>query len=238
MSGLLALVGGDEFRPGNEPQDRLLAENAGSGKAFVVPTAAARQRPELAVEHARRWFARLGLELAELPVFTRSDAASERLALEAENGGFFYLCGGDPGLVASTLRETRVWAAILQSWRLGAVLAGSSAGAMALCQWTLIRKKWPNRTVRTYRDALAVVPQAAVLPHFNAFGERWIESALSEAPDSSITLIGLDERTAAVWDGVRWRAIGAGRVIAIKDGRRIEAMGGDPVPLPEPAATG
>src|SRR5919204_3063703 len=113
MSGLLALVGGDEFRPGNEPQDRLLAENAGSGKAFVVPTAAARQRPELAVEHARRWFARLGLELAELPVFTRSDAASERLALEAENGGFFFLCGGGPRAGASTPRGARGLGAVL-----------------------------------------------------------------------------------------------------------------------------
>ena len=43
--GPLALVGGDELHPGNEPQDRILVEAAGSGPAFVLATAAGRQHP-------------------------------------------------------------------------------------------------------------------------------------------------------------------------------------------------
>jgi hypothetical protein len=54
--GPLALVGGDELHPGNEEQDRVLVEAAGGGSAFVLATAAGRQRPDLAVRHAVEWF--------------------------------------------------------------------------------------------------------------------------------------------------------------------------------------
>jgi len=42
-TGFLALVGGDEFKPGNEGHDRLLVEHRAAGPAYVVATAAARQ---------------------------------------------------------------------------------------------------------------------------------------------------------------------------------------------------
>ena len=210
MPGLLALVGGDEFKPGNEEQDRLMVAAAGSGPSFVVPTAAARQGPDRAVAHATRWFASLGLELRELPVLKRSEAMKEGLAEEARRGGFFYLVGGDPGLVAQVLRDSLVWRAIFAAWRGGAVLAGSSAGAMALCSHTLVRATWPNRFHRRPMDALGVVPATAVLPHFETFGHRWIDSAREAAPD--LTLLGVDERSAAVWQGGGWMARGPGAV--------------------------
>jgi len=72
--GPLALVGGDELHPGNEPQDRLLVQAARGEPAFVVTTAAARQHPERAAENARRWFGTLGLAIEELPLTTRARA--------------------------------------------------------------------------------------------------------------------------------------------------------------------
>jgi cyanophycinase len=211
--GVLALVGGDEFHPGNEDQDRMLAAAARSGPAFVVPTAAARQGPEQAVANATRWFEPLGLRLEELPVLKRADANSKEIAERARSGGFFYLVGGDPGLVVQVLSGSRVWQAIFEAWRSGAALAGSSAGAMAMCSHTLIRASWPNRFNRRPLDALGVVPDTAVLPHFETFGHRWIESARRELP--GVTLLGIDERTATVWSKGEWRAAGPGEVTVI-----------------------
>jgi len=211
--GLLALVGGDEFNPGNEEQDRLLSAATGPGPAFVVPTAAARQKPEQAVADAKKWFSQFGLDLLELPVLKRSDAMSGALAERARAGGFFYLVGGDPGLVASVLRGSAVWKAIFQAWRGGAALAGSSAGAMALCSHTLVRVKWPNSYNRRPADALGLVAKTAVLPHFDTFGNRWVESAQEAASD--LSLLGIDERSAAVWDGSKWLAAGPGAVTVI-----------------------
>jgi cyanophycinase len=235
VSGLLALVGGDEFNPGNEEQDRMLAAAAGRGAAFVVPTAAARQKPEQSVAHATTWFRQFGLELEELPILKRSDATSNALAERARAGGFFYLVGGDPGLVAKVLRGSPVWRAMFEAWRDGAALAGSSAGAMALCSHTLVRASWPNRFNRRPVDALGLLPKTAVLPHFDTFGQRWVESARAAAP--GLCLLGVDERSAAVWDGAKWLAAGPGGVTVVNRTKVARFRSGQEVSGLRPPAT-
>ncbi len=200
---------------------------AAPGQAYVVPTAAARGGPEEAVAHATGWFRKLGLELVALPVLKRSDAMKESLVENARRGGFFYLVGGDPGLVAQVLRGSPVWRAMFEAWRDGAVLAGSSAGAMALCSRTLVRASWPNRFNRRPADALGVLPGTAVLPHFDTFGHKWIESAGEAAPE--LTLLGVDERSAAVWTNGAWRAVGPGAVHVIKRERIKRFESGDEI---------
>ena len=231
---MLALVGGDEFKPGNGEQDRMLAEAAKPGPAFVVPTAAARQGPEQAVAHATAWFRQFGLELEELPVLKRADANSKELADVARRGGFFYLVGGDPGLVAQVLHGSRVWSAIVDAWQRGASLAGSSAGAMALCDNTLIRASWPNRFNRRPAGALGLVPATVVLPHYDTYGHRWVESAQRELPDA--TLLGIDERSAAIWRDGGWHAAGPGAVTVINGSKTARFTTGAKIAgLPGPA---
>jgi cyanophycinase len=214
ISGLLALVGGDEFNPGNEEQDRMLARASGPGPAFVIPTAAARQNPAASVSHAAKWFKQFGLDVVELPILKRADAISVELAAKARAGSFFYLVGGDPGYVATVLRGSAVWAAIFEAWLGGAALAGSSAGAMVLGSHTLIRAHWPNHINRRPVEALGLVPGTAVLPHFETFGHKWVESAQAAAPE--LTLLGIHERSAALWKEGAWLAAGPGAVTVVK----------------------
>ena len=235
MVGPLALVGGEELKPGNEPQDEVLVRASGNGQAFVLATAAARQRPELAVRNAQKWFASLGLEVEELPVLRRSEAMSAGVAARAAEGRFFYVVGGDPGRVVDVLRDSPVWAAIVEAWRKGAALAGSSAGAMAFGQWTLIHGGRPGSANRRFKDGLGLVPRTAVAPHFETVGHRWVDSARSTARD--VVLVGIDGASAALWENGTWRALGHGGVtlIAADEHRRFEA--GEPIEgLPDPAA--
>jgi cyanophycinase len=233
-TGYLVLVGGDEFKRGNEEQDRLLVEHRAAGPAYVVATAAARQRPELAVATAQRWFKPLGLDLVELPVLKRSDARTKANVELAEHGGMFYLTGGDPGLVVDVLRDTPVWRAVLSAWRRGAALAGSSAGAMAFGEWTLIRKAYPGHAQRRYKLALDLVPRGAVAPHFETFGHRWVDSVLDEPAVEDVVIVGIDERSAVVWDGNAWTARGPGSVTVVTRRDRSVYPPGTHVPLPEP----
>ena len=175
-----------------------------------MATAAARHRPELAVANARRWFGGLGLDVEELPATTRTLAKSPEIVARAREGRFFYLVGGDPGIVPSVLANTPVWAAIVEAWRGGAALGGSSAGAMALGAWTLIRDRMPGDERRRYRPALGLVPRIAVVPHLDAFGGTWIDGAIEAMPRPDAVLVGLEERTAAVWAQGIWRAFGPG----------------------------
>ena len=233
--GPLALVGGDELNPGNEEQDRVLVDAAAVGPAFVLATAAARHRPDLAVRNAVEWFGGLGLEVEELPATKRSHATSAEVAERARTGRFFYLVGGDPGLVPKTLAGTPVWDAIVEAWRGGAALAGSSAGAMALGEWTLIRDRMPGDDRRQYRPALGLVAGIAVLPHFDTFGQRWVDSALAAAPRDDVVLLGVDERSAALWRGGTWRSYGPGGVTVIAGGEQRRFRSGEIQGLPAPA---
>lgn len=234
--GPLALVGGEELQHGNEPQDEVLVAAAGNGPAFVVATAASRRDPAAAVRNAQRWFGTLGLEIEELRAIRRADARSKRTADRARSGRFFYLVGGDPGVVPSVLAGTPVWGAIVDAWLRGAALGASSAGAMALGAWTLLRGKGPAHPHRRYVPALGLVPRSAVLPHFDTFGHRWAEGAVATAPNADTVLIGVDERTAAVWQAGTWRAMGTGAVTVLTGGARRRYSAGGPIAgVPDPA---
>ncbi|HVC03340.1 MAG TPA: Type 1 glutamine amidotransferase-like domain-containing protein [Candidatus Acidoferrales bacterium] len=214
--GLLALVGGDEFHPGNEPHDEVLAASArGNGAAYVVATAAGRSHPEAAVRHAAAWFRRFGLDVVELRAYTNAQARVLATADAARRAAFIYLTGGDPGLVASALRGSPVGDGLIAAWRDGAVLAGSSAGAMALCEHVLVRQRFPGNVDRRPVAGLAVVPDSAVLPHHETFGRRWLPSAREALPEA--ILIGIDERTCALWEAGIWRCVGAGSVTVYRD---------------------
>jgi cyanophycinase len=235
--GPLALVGGDELNPGNERQDEVLVAAASGGTAFVLATAAGRQRPDLAVRNAKAWFEGLGLDVEELPAIRRSDVTSSINAERARQGRFFYVVGGDPGLVPKTLADTPVWEAIVEAWREGAALAGSSAGAMALGEWTLIRDRRPGDARRRYRPALSLVPRIAVIPHFDRFGEKWVDGALADAPRDDVVLVAVDERSAALWRGGVWQAFGRGGVTIITRSDRRRFSAGERIAgIPQPAA--
>jgi cyanophycinase len=227
-AGPLILVGGAEFLPGNEAHDHLFADAAARGPAYVIATAAVRQDPERAVATARLWFSALGLEVSELRLRGRREAADRSTIQAARAGSGFYLCGGDPGLVVKLLTGTPAWDAIVDAWRTsGAALAGSSAGAMALGEWTLLRAGMSHAR-RRFAPALGTVLGVAVVPHFEEFGEGWLPSI--DAAKRGATLLGLDTRTAAVWrPGTGWRAMGAGRVTVIDGTKRVERRDGEPL---------
>lgn len=229
-------MGGTEFMPGNEPHDRLFAAAAGSGPAYVVATAAVRQDPDRAVRTARGWFAGLGLEIVELRLRGRRDAADPAVVEAARGGGGFYLCGGDPGLVVQLLAGTAAWEEIVDAWRRGAALAGSSAGAMALGEWTLIRAGVAHQR-RRFAPALGIVPGLAVMPHFDEFGEGWLPSV--RRGRQAAILLGLDVRTAAIWQPrIGWRADGVGRVTVLDGHSRVEHQAGRRIHgLPRPATS-
>ena len=126
-AGPLALVGGDEFHPGNEAQDALLCEADAGRPAYIVATAA-RDSPEAAVATAQRWFRRFDVDVTELRVRTITEARSTATAEQAKGAGLIYICGGDPGRVVQVLRGSLVWDAIRQAWRDGPASRGRVVG--------------------------------------------------------------------------------------------------------------
>ncbi|HKH88899.1 MAG TPA: Type 1 glutamine amidotransferase-like domain-containing protein [Acidimicrobiales bacterium] len=212
VGGLLALVGGAEWQPGCDFDAELL-ERSGGTDVVVLPTAAAYEHPERAVATAQSWFAALGGKATGLMVLSHADACREENADVVRGAGFVYLSGGSPLHLRSVLKGSAVLDAIGEAWRRGAVVAGSSAGAMVLCD-PMVDPRGGAFTV-----GLGLVEQMAVVPHHDSGAGQHLWRILELAP-SGVPVAGIAERTALIRepDG-SWRSTGQGAVTVYLDGR-------------------
>jgi cyanophycinase len=205
VPGILALVGGGEFSAGCDFDAELLAASGGS-EVLVVPAGAAYEHPSRLVERAATWFEGLGGRVREVAVLTRRDAMDVDHADVVRAGRFVYLAGGSPMHLRSVLKDTPLWDALADAWQGGAVLAGSSAGAMVLTD-PMVDPRGGAFTV-----GIGVVAPLAVVPHADTWSEEKLHRTQVLAPKAT-PVVGIDERTALLRlpDG-SWKAAGAGRV--------------------------
>lgn len=216
MSGPLALVGGMEWRDGCT-FDRELLEASGGDEVLVLPTAAAYEHPQRAVDTATGWFSTFGGKVRGLMVLARPDAEMEENVEAVRSATFIYLSGGSPLHLRSVLKDTPLWSALVEAWDGGAVLAGSSAGAMVLCD-PMVDPRGGAFTL-----GLGLVNGLTVIPHANTWSHEKARRTFELAP-SDCAVVGIDEQTALIRnpDGADgWRAAGAGHVAAWLGGRDL-----------------
>jgi cyanophycinase len=204
-NGPLALVGGDEWHDGCTFDAELLAASGGTD-VLVLPTAAAYEHPEKALSNAAAWFAGLGGRVRGLMVLRRPDAEDQSNADAVRQSRFVYLSGGSAMHLRSVLKSSLLWEALLAAWRDGAVVAGSSAGAMVLTD-PMVDPRGGALTV-----GLGLIEQVAVIPHFGqANAEKVHRSIALAAP--GLPVVGVPERTALIRDpDGSWRQSGVGEV--------------------------
>jgi cyanophycinase len=197
------MVGGAEWRDGCTFDAELL-ELSGGKDVLVLPTAAAYEHPERAVEWATKWFKGIGGKVRGLMVLRRPDAEEKANADAVREARFIYLGGGSPLHLRSVLKESALWEALQEAWRAGAVVAGSSAGAMVLGD-PMIDPRGGAFTL-----GLGMVEQLAFLPHADTWSPEKAHRTVKLAPDG-LPIVAVDERTAIIRnaDG-EWRVAGAG----------------------------
>jgi cyanophycinase len=214
MTGTLALVGGGEWLDGCSFDGDLLARSGGH-EVVVLPTAAAYEHPQRLVEAATAWFEQLGAKVRGLPVLRRPDAMDPELAGVVRDARFLYLAGGSSMHLRSVLKDSAVWDALVSAWQDGAVVAGSSAGAMVLCD--------PMVDARggAFTLGLGLVVGMTVVPHFDGWSQEKADRTLQLAP-KGLLVVGVDEGTAVVRDpGGAWRCEGVGHATAWVDHHQL-----------------
>ena len=219
MPGPLALVGGAEWREGCT-FDRALLDASGADEVLVLPTAAAYEHPERAVETAQQWFAGLGSKVRGLMVLARPDADDETNVAAIRDARFIYLSGGSPLHLRSVLKDSPAWDALFQAWQGGAVLAGSSAGAMALCD-PMVDPRGGAFTL-----GLGLLAQVAIIPHHDTWSPEKAKRTITLAA-KGVPVVAIDERTALIRDrSGAWSVDGVGTVVVFQDGHEagLEAL--------------
>jgi cyanophycinase len=190
--------------------DRRAIELAGGfdARVGIVPTAAAPDdNHERAGRNGRRWFSRLGAKQVDvLPLIDRDSANQPAIVEALRESRLIYLLGGFTHYLGQTLAGSAGWQAMLASYENGAVIAGSSAGAMVLCQ------HYYNPDSGEVVEGLGLIRNACVLPHHNTFGKGWASRLRELLPNA--VLVGIDERTGMIDDSDdgRWNVYGQGAV--------------------------
>jgi cyanophycinase len=215
--GYLLLEGGAEFGGRMRDADLRGIQRAGGVAApiRIIPTAAAPDdNHERAGNNGVRWFKGLGAkDVLSVPLVDRASANDATVAQSLRSARLIYLLGGFTDYLGRTLKDSRAWQAVLEAHRDGAVVAGSSAGAMVMCQ------VYFDPRAGQVVEGLALVPNSLVLPHHDTFGKDWATRLREQIPD--VTLIGIDEQTGMLNDGAHrsWNVYGAGTVTLYREGR-------------------
>ena len=132
MSGTIALQGGGPF-VANDDLDRRLLNKVGATKAVVLPTADAFEHPERLVAAAMTWGERLDVAVEALMVLRRGEAMETGPADIVRAARAVYFVGDQPLHLRSVLKDTPLWAALLEVLADGGLVVGVAGSAAALC---------------------------------------------------------------------------------------------------------
>jgi cyanophycinase len=229
MNGYILLEGGAEFGGRMAEPDMRALELAGGQDApvSIIPTAAAPDHNDRrAGGTGVRWFQRLGArQVTLIPLTDRASANQPTVIAAVRSSRLIYLLGGFTQYLGQTLAGSQSWPAMVEAYRAGAVLGGSSAGAMVLCQ------HYYDPGTGKVADGLNLVAGACVLPHHNRFGKGWSSQLAALLPED--VLIGIDEQTGMIDDGPdhTWNVYGKGVVTLYRRGEVTIHRPGAPFPL-------
>ncbi len=197
----ICLQGGGEFSPGCRAMDADLVRRA-AGRVVVSALAGTPGRDyDTATANGVRHFRAVGAGDVLGAPDARTDPDGAVAALDGAR--LIVLPGGSPARLLAALRDTPVGDLLGKALTDGALLMGSSAGAMVLGSWTAL----PDRRGAgqlAVEEALGLAGDVAVVPHWSGGSSRgdWLR-ALDAALPSSTTLLGLPEESGVlVEDGV------------------------------------
>jgi cyanophycinase len=173
----------------------------------IIPTAAAPDHnDQRAGNNGIHWFQSLGAkDVLSVPLLSKIRAEDPKVAQSLRDAKLIYMLGGFTHYLGQTLRDSLAWEGAIEAYRNGAVIAGSSAGAMVMCEF------YYDPSAGRVHNGLNLLPNSLVLPHHDTFGKSWAPKLRKKLP--AVTLVGIDEQTGMLNDGTQtWTVYGRGTV--------------------------
>jgi cyanophycinase len=227
--GFILLEGGAEFGGDMALPDRRALELAGGldARISIIPTAAAPDKNhQRAGQNGVNWFKDLGAtDVRVLPLIDKTSANDADVVAALGQSQLIYMLGGFTHYLAQTLLNSDAWQAMRNAHKAGAILAGSSAGAMVLCEY------YYHPAADEVVEGLGLIDGACVIPHFNTFGKSWVKRLGQLLPET--VLIGIDEETGILNDGPdgMWQVYGKGDVTLYRNQMSQRFTSGKPFHL-------
>lgn len=199
--GTVIVIGGAEDKVRDRViLSRFVALAGGRTARIVVISTASSLGPEVG-ERYRAVFGELGAKhVHPLHAVTRPQANDEAAVAAIGDATGIFLTGGNQLRLASTIGGTALAAAILERFRAGAVVAGTSAGASAMSSHMIAfgaSGATPKQRMAQIAAGLGLLPGVIVDQHFqqrNRLGR--LLSLIAQNP--SLLGLGVDEDTAGI----------------------------------------
>ncbi len=215
---------------------RLIQESGldKGGYGIVLPMSSADQ--DSSVYYATRPFVKLGIGSLRGILFKSPGQATQAMADSIRKAKLIYITGGDQTRFMTIVGGTVVEQAIIDAYRAGATVAGTSAGAAVMSKKMITgnQKKYPEytSTFSTIEEnnleitqGLGLIEEVIVDQHFliRSRHNRLITAVIE---NSECTGIGIDESTAILVIGKGIEVVGDSQVLVYHNPSKSKRMKG------------
>ena len=219
MTGPVCLQGGGEFSPGCGPMDAELVRRA-PGRVVVsalAGTVGADYRT--ATQNGVRHFRSVGAEDVVAAPDVREDRDGALAALASAD--LLVLPGGSPSRLLAALQDSGADRVVADRLAAGALVMGSSAGAMVLGAWTVLPDRRGAGGLQVVRG-LDLVPGVLVIPHWSGRSSRedWLDAIESEVPQD-VVVLGIPEESGVLVAGQGRTAVGRSVTTLVRERREL-----------------
>jgi len=218
LTMLFSLLGSGEFTPWTEDIDReLVAKSINpQGTVLIFPTASAPEGDKvfnrwgnMGLEH----FKRLGLKAEIVNLKTAKDLDNDGIVDQINQASLVYFSGGNPAYLSKLFSGSKFWESLLKAVQGGVSFAGCSAGA------NMLGARVFDNTVNELSEkllatkGLGLYQTAVFCPHWDAM-DKYMPGSTQFMIDSfeDYKMVGIDEDTAMVGDGINFKVHGKGQV--------------------------
>jgi peptidase E len=200
----LALFGSGEFTPQVDKIDEYLITRFKPKNIAVLPTAAGLESDVSKwLDMAKLHYAKFSLPVIQVPVLNKDQANDQKLTGLLAGADWIFFSGGNPSYLLQSLENTKLWKIVMGRLNDGALLAGSSAGAMIMGKFVLtpsLRAMFSHN--ETFWQSAFGLVDYTVLPHFDHFKkyQGFIKKIIDKGPDKvRSSWMGIDENTAIIY---------------------------------------
>jgi cyanophycinase len=213
VSGTVALVGGGEWTDEVTFDAELLS---GVDDVLVIPAAMAYERPELAIDRARKHLGALAARINVLDVYRRAEALEPEASAAVAAASAVYISSGSPMHLRSVLKDTPLLDSLVVAWERGALIGISGEATAVMCTH-MVDSRGGAFTV-----GLELVDTMTFVPRHNRWSpDKWHRTVALAPRD--LPVVGIDEHTALLHTGPgEWEVVGAGSVHVYVAGRRVD----------------
>lgn len=226
--GKLFIIGG-----GDKPESLMkeMIKTAGlQSDDYVIILPMSSEEPDSAVWYAKQDFEAIGIKNVSGMNFTENGPITSSQLDSLSSARLIYISGGDQTKFMRIVGKGKIYQAIHKAYHSGATIAGTSAGAAVMSKKMLTGNslKYPDYTGKyptieadniEITEGLGLVKKLLIDQHFiKRQRMNRLMTASLENPDE--ICVGIDESTAIVVEGNKFRVTGENQVIVLKNTKK------------------